>query len=207
MGWNEVRIGLVPVGWKMIAEIDRTACTMIGSPATILHTIPDVDIASQSIDPRTLRHVLEQEGFGVSQHEGTFLRMNRGEIEAFLAVEHGVLSEIVLTFTLSRSSPSRIPDWQRVISHLLRSNGLALVDRMTQERVDCQDFLRVLTNSPAWREFATRFGWPEVTGGCGDRPIEVAAPEAELAKEDPDLPGEMFPTVEETWPGTHTPGK
>ena len=68
MGWNEVRISLVPAGWKMIAEIDRAARTTISSPVTILHTIPDVDIASQSIDPRNLRHVLEEEGFGVSQH-------------------------------------------------------------------------------------------------------------------------------------------
>jgi len=173
MGWNEVRISLVLAGWKMIAEIDSAARTMIGSPVTILHTVPDVNITPQTIDPQTLQLVLEQEGFSVSQLGDTFLRMNRGEIEAFLAVEHRVLSEIVLTFTLNRSSPSRIPDWQHLVNHLLRSDGLALVDRMTQERVGCHDFQRVLTNSPAWREFANRYGWPEAAQEGGDRPGEV----------------------------------
>ena len=105
---------------------------------------------------------LEQEGFDVSQHGESFLRMKKGEIEAFIGLEHGVVSEVIVTFTLNRSSPSRAPDWQRLICHLLESDALALVDRTTQQRVGGDEFLQVLTDNLAWRQFAKAHGWPEM---------------------------------------------
>ena len=183
MGWNELRISLVPGGRTMIARIDPATRTTTGEPVAILSTITDVDAVAASLDPRALRHVLEQEGFDVSQQGDSFLRMKREEIEAFLAVDNGALSEIILTFTLNRSSPSLIPDWQNLISRLLRSDGLALVDRTTRERVGCRDFPRLLTKSPVWREFAKRYDWPEAAREQGGWPVEVGPSGNEPANE------------------------
>ena len=199
MGWNEVRVSLVPAGRKIVTELDLAARTTAGDPVAILHTIPDTDSAAQSLDQGAMQRRLEQEGFDVSQHGESFLRMKKGEIEAFIGIEHGVVSEVIVTFTLNRSSPSRAPDWQRLICHLVESDALALVDRTTQQRVGGDEFLRVLTDSPAWRQFAKAHGWPEIAREDEHWPIPVAPSEEELSEEDGDLAEAMFPTVEETW--------
>src|SRR3954447_9093885 len=115
MGWNEVRVSLVPAGRKVVAEVDSSARTAAGDPVAILHTIPNSNCAAPSLDQRAMQRRLEQEGFDVSQHGESFLRMQKGEIEAFMAIEHGVVCEVIVTFTLSRSSPTRAPDWHRLI--------------------------------------------------------------------------------------------
>ena len=117
---------------------------------------------------------LEQEGFDVSQRGESFLRMKKGEIEAFIGIEQGMVSEVIVTFTLNRSSPSRAPDWQRLICHLVESDELFLVDRSTQQRVGGEEFLRVLTESPAWRHFAKAHDWPEIARDDEPWPIPVA---------------------------------
>ena len=88
--------------------------------------------------------------------------MKKGEIETFVAIEDGLVSEVIVTFTLNRSSPLRAPDWQHLISQLVQSDGLAFFDRSTQQRVGGDVFLRLLTESPAWKQFAEAHGWPEI---------------------------------------------
>jgi hypothetical protein len=125
--------------------------------------------------------------------------MKKGEIEAFIGIEHGLVSEIIVTFTLNRSSPSRAPDWQRLICHLVESDELFLVDRSTLQRVGGDEFLRVLTDSPAWSQFAKAHGWLEMAREDGQWAIPAALSEEGFSEEDGDLAEAMFPTVEETW--------
>jgi hypothetical protein len=199
MGWNEVRVSLVPMGRKIVTEVDLAARTTAGDPVAILHSIPDAESAAQPLDRGAMQRRLEQEGFDVSQQGESFLRMKKGEIEAFIGIEQGMVSEVIVTFTLNRSSLSRAPDWQRLICHLVESDELFLVDRRTQQSVGGDDFLRVLTASPAWRQFAKAQGWLEMARENGQWPIPIGPSEEELPEEDGDLAEAMFPTVEETW--------
>jgi hypothetical protein len=199
MGWNEVRVSLVPAGRKIVTEVGLAARTTAGDPVAILHSIPDSESAAQPLDQGAMQRRLEQEGFDVSQQGESFLRMKKGEIEAFIGIEQGMVSEVIVTFTLNRSSPSRAPDWQRLICHLVESDALFLVDRRTQQRVGGDEFLRVLTESPAWRQYAKAHGLLEMARENGQGPIPVAPSEEELSDEDGELAEAMFPTVEETW--------
>jgi hypothetical protein len=199
MGWNEVRVSLVPAGRKIVSEVDLAARTTAGNPVAILHTIPDTDSSAQPLDVGAMQRRLEQEGFDVLQRGESFLRMKKEEIEAFIGIERGAVSEVIVTFTLNRSSLSRAPDWQRLICHLVESDVLALANRTTQQRVSGDEFLRVLTDSPAWRQLAKAHGWLEMTRENGQGPIPVALSEEELSEEDGELAEAMFPTVEETW--------
>ena len=121
----------------------------------------------------TLRCLLEANGFDVLLREQSFVRMKKGEIETFVGIEDGVVSEIIVTFTLNRSSPLQAPGWQRLISHLVQPAGLALFDRTTQQRVGSDVFLQLLTQSPAWKQFAEAYGWPEIVRADEPGPIPV----------------------------------
>jgi hypothetical protein len=199
MGWNEVRVSLVPTGRKIVTEVDSSARTTAGDPVAILYTIPDTESATQPLGQVPMQHRLEEEGFDVKQHGESFLRMQKEEIEAFIGIEHGMVSEVIFTFTLNRFSPSRAPDWQRLICHLVESDALFLADRRTQQLVGGDEFLRMLTESPAWGQFAKAHGWLEMARDDEQWPIPVAPSEAELSEEDGDLAEAMFPTVEATW--------
>ena len=176
MGWNEVRVSLVPAGRKIVAERD-----LAGAPPEATRSrfsIPfrtRILLRSRLIREPCMRR-LEAHGFEVLQRGQSFVRMKKGEIETFLEIEDGVVSEVIVTFTLNRSSPLRAPDWQRLISHLVQPDGLALFDRTTQQRVGGDEFLRLLTESPAWKQFAEAHGWPEIVRADEHRPIPVAPP-------------------------------
>jgi hypothetical protein len=174
MGWNEVRVSLVPTGRKIVAERDLTARTTEGNAVAILHSVPDNISAAQPLDQEAALRRLEAHGFGVLQRGQSFVRMKKGEIEAFVAIEDGVVSEVIVTFTLNRSSPLLAPDWQHLISHLVQPDGLALFDRTARQRVGSDVFLRLLTESPAWKQFAEAYGWPELVRADEHRPIPVA---------------------------------
>ena len=162
MGWNDVRVTLVPVGWKIVTELDFTARTAAGDPVAVLHSIPDADVDAPPVDQGELERRLGEEGFAITQRGETFLRMNKAEIEALIAIERGMVSEVILTFTLDKSSPSRAPDWQRLTNQLIDTHVLALFDHSRRQPVRCHEFLRVLTESPAWRQFAKAHAWPEI---------------------------------------------
>jgi hypothetical protein len=175
MGWNEVRVSLVPAGRKIVAEHDLAARTTDGDAVAILHTVQDTDSTAQPLEQRAALRRLEAYGFDVLQRGQSFVRMKKGEIETFVEIEAGVVSEVIVTFTLNQSSPLRAPDWQRLISHLVQSDGLALFDRTTQLRVGGDEFLRLLTESPAWKQFAAAHSWPELVRADEHRPFPVSA--------------------------------
>jgi hypothetical protein len=175
MGWNDVRVSLVPAGRKIVVERDLAARTTGGNAVAILHTVPDTDGAAQPLDQGAALRRLEAHGFEVLQRGQSFVRMKKEEIETFVEIEAGVVSEVIVTFTLDRSSPLRASEWQRLISHLVQPDGLALFDRNTQQRVGDDEFLRLLTESPAWKQFAQTLGWPEIVRTDELRPIPVSA--------------------------------
>jgi hypothetical protein len=175
MGWNDVRVSLVPLGRKLISETDPTARTSTNNPVAILHTVAIEGEIRTRIDPQLLEALLSEEKFVVTQRGATFVRMDRDNIESFLCLEDGALSEIILTFSVNRQSPTQVDDWQHLVDLLGNSVGMNLVDRGTQEPVVKGDIRQILANSPVWNQFARKWNWPPLSRPSGAESARMAA--------------------------------
>ena len=86
-------------------------------------------------------------------------------MEAFLTVEEGVLAEVCLTFTLSRDSPSCVKVWNILVEQLCENWGFQLYVSDLGFGVHSDEFLRVLSDTPAWQAFRSNFKWSPIWEG------------------------------------------
>jgi len=159
MGWNDIRVSLVPLGRKMVAKVDPSALTTQGQPVSILHTEAESDHPAPAQNLHSCRTWLEKSGFRVIQGSPAGIRMVRDEVEAFLAAEAETLSEVILTFTLSRQSPDRITEWEMLVAAICPVFSLSLIDRQRQDNVIIEDSAQLMKSQPQWLDAAERWGW------------------------------------------------
>ena len=164
MGWNDVRVSLVPRGRRLIAGADPSAATAQGRPILILHTEPIPDQIALVHDGRSCRAWLEAAGFGVTQDGPAGMILVRDEVEAFLTTDDADPTEVLLTFTLGRRSPDRVGVWADLVTGLCSAFSLALVDRGDQEVVRVCDFPALIQRQPNWADADVRWGWSAAMG-------------------------------------------
>jgi hypothetical protein len=87
--------------------------------------------------------------------------VRRDEVLAEFFQKDGELSEVVLTFTLSRASPEQWPAWQQVVESLCGRFGLLLGDSEALTKAPPEHLFPILTRDLSWREFHDRFHWPD----------------------------------------------
>ncbi len=88
------------------------------------------------------------------------MRLHRDDVEAFLVVGDHELAEIILTFTLSRDSPSRWKLWEALVLQLCEDWDLGLYDAARGFMVEPTEILHALADTQAWRDFEANFHWP-----------------------------------------------
>jgi len=167
MGWNDIRVSLVPLGRKVVAKADPSALTTQGQPVLILHTAAELDHHSPAQNLQACRSWLEESGFQVVQSHLAGIRMTRGDVEAFLVAEAETLAEIILTFTLSRQSLDRLAEWQRLVADICPVFSLALVNCRNQKKLTDTDFVHLIRSQPQWLDAAERWGWSETNDFAG----------------------------------------
>ena len=160
MGWNDVRVSLIPSGRRMAAQADPKARTWSGLPLLILDIEPEPGPVPPHLDLRALRDFLDSAGFRVAQEGVWGITMARGEVEVSLVCEAAALKEAILTFMLDWESPGRLVAWEELVATMNRAFALRLVDCRTLEPVEFHNFRRLITSTPHWGDFAERWAWP-----------------------------------------------
>jgi hypothetical protein len=161
MGWNTTRVTLLPPRWKETVTESAQARTAAGTPVRLVRSVRAKDTAGVAVLLAPLCRWLEERGFIVSEHSRSQVRLQREDIEAFLAAEGEEVAEIILTFTLTRDSPRRWGTWQKFVIELCGAWDLALADPgHPGGKVPVGEIFRLLSEAPAWRDFQVVFGWP-----------------------------------------------
>jgi hypothetical protein len=138
------------------------ARTADGSPVRILHPERRDDSETLKLPPDDVGAWLGERGFELTNRSPSSVRLQWEDVEAFLVVEEGELAEIILTFTLTRDSPSRWDMWKFRVEQLCEAWGLALYDSQRGFLVEASEILRVLADTQAWKDFEVNFKWPSV---------------------------------------------
>src|SRR5262249_52766320 len=131
-------------------------------------TVRAEDSPATHMDPNEVRVWLEARGFELREQGPSWLVLVHEDADAFLVVEEGELAKIILTFTLTRDSPSRWRIWQALVEDMCEKWGLILYDSNTGSMVDGSEVLRVLGETQAWKDFESNFDWPPA-GKAGTR--------------------------------------
>jgi hypothetical protein len=163
MGWNDSRISLLAPGWKMVSqEAPIGYCTASGERLRILDVERANESNSTTIAPSTVERWLEDRGFRILQHSKFGNRLQWEDVEAALNAKEGALAEVCVTFTLSRDSPVRVDIWKSLVEQLCENWGFALYVSDLGFGVHADEFLRVLSDTPAWQDFQSKFKWSRI---------------------------------------------
>jgi len=164
MGWNDSRVSLVAPGWRITTEGSSTVSQSNESaPIRVQDVERTENSGSVRLDPDRVQLWLMERGFALRQRSASFARLNKENMEVFLVIEDGELAEVILTFTLSERSPSQWETWRAFVTQICGAWGLGLYDSYLGTTVEADQLLRLLADTPAWREFGQHFGWPPVT--------------------------------------------
>lgn len=162
MGWNEARVLLTPPRWRQ--TVQQSQEWVSGRTFYLRH--PERDSNKKSpIMLDTFEQWLLQQGF--TRHEQSDLHSAFGinDIRIFLARDGDELTELELTFTLTKESPSALERWQTLVTLLCDTWGFQLFDPLEGGRFTSDAFYRILTGTSAWIDFQAYFKWPTVSGG------------------------------------------
>jgi hypothetical protein len=164
MGWNDARAVLVARGWEVVTEESLIpAQTIDGTPLRIYRLERKLDMLSNKLNPRGIRCWLERTGFQTTVESKFGDRLSRHDVEVFIGVQDDEVSEVTLTFQLSKESVSHWPEWTAITTALCDQWNLSVYDPECGFMVEGQDVLHVLSKTLAWQEFATQFRWPSVS--------------------------------------------
>src|SRR5947209_15850332 len=107
MGWQEVRVTLLPPGRRQVIEVSSRARTLGGVPVRIARTVREEGGPAERLRAGAVGEWLERHGFTVSEQRARAVVRRREDILAECYEQEGELAELILTFTLSRDTPSR----------------------------------------------------------------------------------------------------
>jgi hypothetical protein len=157
MGWGEARITLLPPRWRSVEN--RRFSQKNGSVVRVIGTQRDPAATAAPIACSAVRHWLLAREF--APVDPPWLGgLRRKDVLAELFEQDGELSEVILEFGLSRSSPDNWPDWQQVVDMLCTQFGLLLNDPDSETKAPSGDLFRLLAQAPSWPEFSDRWQWP-----------------------------------------------
>jgi hypothetical protein len=162
MGWNDSRARLIAPGWRMIGAEGRSgALAADGTPVRILRVERVENAQTARNRPEAVRAWLEERGFVVTHESAHGDSLQREDIEANLDVIDNEVAEITLTFTLTPDSPSRWRAWESIVEEICETWCFGLYSSGLGFTVEPAEILRALADTPAWREFAANFNWPQ----------------------------------------------
>ena len=156
MGWNDIRVSLVPSGRELVAQADPTALTMAGQPIRISRTTGRADDGGTVANLEEWINILEQFSFQLDERHENFLRMKRPDVEAFLAFVPNLMTEIILTFHLGRRGFQRLADWETLVVALFSKMSLILTDRQTRQPIAASRLRDLVTAHPNWIAWSDR---------------------------------------------------
>lgn len=159
MGWQESRITLIPAGWRPVSEEAPGTQTINGTPLRIVHYEREQDGAAGGTPIDQVHQWLLGHGFTFKKWPDDSCLLWR-DVEAEPYSQDGELAELILTFTLSRESPSRWAVWQALVTDLCEALDLGLADAEQGVRVGADELLRLLAQTVSWRECQERYHWP-----------------------------------------------
>ena len=162
MGWQESRVTLIPPGWYEVSEPSPTARTYGDRPVMIVRTERESNGQGVGLPPALVQHWLEERGFKISETWKNGAQLEKGDILSELYCRDNELSEIILTFILSRDVPARWDAWQAFVNDICRQFGLSLGDSAQNRKVGPDELLRLLSETISWQDFQRNFKWPSV---------------------------------------------
>lgn len=160
MAWNTSSVTLVPLGWRIIGQDSSNARTVDAMPVRILHAERVDDFEGKGLDPQAVGKWLESRNFRLTEHSEGHLNFVWEDMEVFIGIQETEVAEVTLTFLLKKDSPSRWRKWKELSKQLCEAWDLAPFDSYRSYTVDPDDIFAVLASTPAWKEFASGFGWP-----------------------------------------------
>lgn len=164
MSWNQARTWLVATNWHMVDRSQPLKRTT--SDQSVVRIL---DLERQQLDstakcnPEAVYAWLQQHGFSISLESNAGNQFHCGDIEVDCDVKDTEVAGIILTFTLTRESQTRIRIWNSLVEQLCDSWSLQLYDPRRDLLAKSTDFGRVLSETQSWKEFAASFDWPATT--------------------------------------------
>jgi hypothetical protein len=144
------------------AEAPRSYHTASGEPLMIVQVERAGESNSTAIDPAAVECWLENRGFRITQRSNIGNRLRWEDVEALFNVKEGVLAELGMTFTLSKTSPTRVVFWKCLVEQVCENWDFSLYASALGFPVCADQFLRALSSTPAWQDFHSRFNWPPI---------------------------------------------
>jgi hypothetical protein len=159
MAWNTARVSLLSPGWRSV-EVEQTIDrrSFDGQRVRVIGVERDNGVA-EPVRLKPVREWLEARGLAEQESIRNGARLARQDVEADLFEADGELTEVLLTFVLSRDCPQHWPDWQRLVSELCDQFGFQLADFDTMGRVPAAELFRLLAGTSQWQEFDAQFHW------------------------------------------------
>lgn len=76
--------------------------------------------------------------------------------------EKQLLSETIVTFKLSRNSPSYWQSWTNLVVEICDMFELSVFDLESRMKTEPQQLIPVLSKTKSWQELHTSYGWPKI---------------------------------------------
>lgn len=164
MGWNDIRVNLIPEDRQLLAQLDPAARTASGQPLQVLSATKIPGVLASTCTASQICHYLEDQGFEVVQGGPHSLEASCKDVtvDIFVDDHDEFVFELLVTFRLSRHSPDRLVVWDQLIAQLASQFLFKLIDRSLQRLLSPTEFVHFLQTQPKWIDAETRYRWGEV---------------------------------------------
>ena len=158
MGWSESRVSMFPPRWRPRTEIAQRRQAN-GNPLYILRCERDEAIVADVIEAESVAGWLRERGFELRRRSAKSATLGRDDIEVDLFTEEAELSQVELTFSLSKESPGRWETWKTFVDEFCDAWKLELAADHDR-KVKASELIRLLATHPSWQDFQQAYAWP-----------------------------------------------
>lgn len=160
MSWNQVKIGLAPIGSKIFESRDRTTTTADGYPVTVLTVRPPEGEKGSTVRTSDLERWFADRGFRSVMRKSQSSRYDFQDISALIFSKGDALHQITMSFQIGFDVRSRLGTWGNLVTEVCQTFRLRLIDGEVG-LVEPEAFERLVMRSFAWECFLER----EKSGG------------------------------------------
>jgi hypothetical protein len=154
MSWNEVKIGLVPIGSRVYQSKSESGTTADGYPLTIISVKPPEE-PHELISVSDLEKWLVALGYKFVCRKINSSRHDLEDISVLIYSDQGWLKKITLNIKIDLNANDRIKIWEGLIKQICESFHLRLIDSRVG-LVEPAEFQDLVKKSFAWECFLKR---------------------------------------------------
>ncbi len=152
MSWNEIKVGVAPIGSKVYQSRDRSTTGTDGYPVTVLTVCPPNQLGDKFVKARDVEGWLAARGFLTITQKPQSSRFHFEDIEVLVVRNGDLLQENMLNFQVGPDARIRLGIWGRFVTEMCEANHLQLVDPEIG-LVDSNAFEELAKRSFAWQCF------------------------------------------------------